>query len=363
MGTRGTYINAVLTRGLLIALGLSINILAGVGCRTTTILTETLPAPEKVTFPDSVIHNELSKQVVLAAVPGGIQGSKGLGWVRPTDLQTPPFQRPQNEELRLAPGEPLDLYLILLNQIGKPRTFLVSALLDYKQISFELDGKNGTLHEVIVPSSTEMNLPLRLNLSGNGAHDLILIAFADPYDHPLDPNTRENEQGGITGRRAVIVVGDRDDPVQRPTPVAFGKDAPTKLPLLPIRIGFASAPNGQTTHPSERYITFAQVTPGQRFAYQIWATNFGNVDKDTFNYALVGFLDFHQIDLVQDGVTVVQVRSGQEAVLDASVSVPNTKGVHELQVVYVFDPFKSILRKEVLAPFVLSSLKLGLDAR
>jgi hypothetical protein len=305
----------------------------------------------------------LSKQVIVNPIPAGVQGNRGLGISRPADLNTPPFERPQNVELDLAEGEPLELYLVLLNSLGRPRTFLVTALLDYKQVLFELDGRMGLLHEVVVPSPAEMNLPLRLTVQGAGAHDLIFVAFTDPYDHPLDPNVRENEQGSITGRRAVIVVDGRNTPVRTLTPAAFGKDAPPNLPRVPIRIGFASAPNGQTTHPSDRYIVLTHATPGQKFPYQIWVTNFGNTQKETFNYALVGFLDFHQVDLVQPNVTVVQVGSGQEAILDASVDVPNTRSIHELQIVYIFDPYQSVLRKEVLMPFVFSSLRLGLDAR
>ncbi len=320
-----------------------------------------VPAIPAVT--DVVVHSRLSSRVVLNPVPAGVQGDKGLGWARAGDLALAPAQRPQNEELSVPAGEPLDLFLILINQIGRSRTFLVTAFLDYEQVPFEVDGTSGILHEVTVPSPAEINLPLRLKANGTGAHDLILVAFADLYDHPLDPRQRESDQGSIIGRRAVIVVGDRNQPVRSLTPVAFGREAPPKLPLVPIRLGFANAPKGQMSHPSERYITFAQAPPGQGFAYQIWATNFGNDQADTFNYALVGFLDFHQIDLVQPLVTVAQVGPGQEVVLDARVDVPNSPSIHELQVVYVFDPYKSVLRKEVVMPFVFSSPRLGLDAR
>jgi hypothetical protein len=222
-------------------------------------------------------------------------------------------------ELELAEGEPLDLYLVLLNKLDKSRTFLVTILLDYKQIPFELDGQAGLLHEIQVPAATELNAPFRLAINGSGAHDLVLIGFTDPYDHPLDVAVRENELGDLTGRRAVVVVGGHAEPFRTLTPIAFGKDAPPNLPVVPIRIGFASAPGGQSTHPSQRYITFSKASPGQRFAYQIWATNFGNADKETYNYAMVGFLDFHQVDLVQPEVTLVQVGLGQEAILNGNV--------------------------------------------
>lgn len=349
-------------RGLASVLGcLATLLFLASGCQVVSIIRPS-PALGNHTIPDVTVHSEFSKQVILNPRQPALQGSRGLGIARPQDMTISPLQRLQNEELELAEGESLGLYLILLNALDKPRTFLVTILLDYKQVSFELDDRIGLLHEISVPSGTEINLPLRLNIMGSGAHDIMFIAFTDPYNHPLDSNIRENELGNLTGRRAVVIIG-RNEPFRVLRTTLFGKDAPANLPLVPIRIGFASAPNGQNTHPSQRYINLSKTGPGQMFSYQVWATNFGGAQKEIYNYAMVGFLDFHQIDLAQPDVTLAQVRPGQEAILNASVQIPSEIGIHELQIVYVFDPYKSILRQEVLAPFVFSTIRLGLDTR
>ena len=316
-----------------------------------------------VIIPDIKTHSTFSKQAVLNPVPAEFQGTQGpgLGFARPTDLQIPPFDRPQTEEFELAEGIPFAPFLILLNRAEQPVTLLVVALLDYEQVPFELDDKTGLLHEVVVPSATELNLPLHLQIAGAGMHDLALVAFVNPYSHPLDIDTRANELGNIVGRRTVVVVGEQKDPFKVLAPVIVGEDPPPNLASIPIRVGLAAAPDKQLTHPSERQIVLSEAHPAQEFPYQVWATNF-NQDVPV-DYAMIGFLDFHQVDLSQPHVTVVNLGVGQEAIINASVTMPDRTGIHEIQVIYMLDPYKSILQGQVATPFIFSTPRLGVDTR
>lgn len=314
-----------------------------------------------VAIPDIVKHTEFSNLVITNPAPSAIQG-QGLGLVQSSNLSVPPFERPQTEEFQLATGEPFAPYLVLVSQDDASLTVLVTALLDYDQVSFELDGYTGLLHEVVIPPHTELNLPMRLTVEGSGAHDLIFIAFVDPYLHSPDVNTRDSDLGNIIGRRTQIIVGDKEEPFKTLPLLAEGQDAPSEMASIPIRIGFAATPEEQTSHPSARQIVFTRVVSGESFPFQIWVTNFG--DELPVEYGMVAFLNYHQIPLNQHQVATVQLGTGrQEAILNTDVMIPEFPVIHEFQVIYVFDPYKSILHEQVSVPFVFSTVRLSLDAR
>ena len=346
---------------LLTFLTVSVGIIWFISLRGVGNGDQTDPITAKATIPDVIKHSEFSDQVIANPVPSAVQG-RGVGLVRPSDLSIPPFERPQTEEFQLTSGASFAPYLILVSQDDNPLTTLVTVLVDYNQTPFELDGRMGLLHEVVIPPHTELNLPLRLMIEGAGAHDLIFIAFVDPYSHILDVNRRDTELGNIMGRRAVIIVDGRQEPFKTISPIALGQDAPSNLASVPIRIGFAAAPSEPATHPSERPIVLAGASPGEMFSFQVWVTNFG--DQLPVEYGMVGFLNYHQVPLNQHQVTAVQLGSGrQEVILDVNVMVPETAVIHEFQVVYVLDPYESILHEQVTASFVFSTVRLGLDAR
>jgi hypothetical protein len=73
------------------------------------------------------------------------------------------------------------------------------------------------------------------------------------------------------------------------------------------------------------------------------------------------FLDYHQIKINDHEVLDVHLKGGEEAFIDTALTLPDQPGVHELQIVYVMDPYRSILRHEAAAPFVFGSPRLGIE--
>ena len=79
------------------------------------------------------------------------------------------------------------------------------------------------------------------------------------------------------------------------------------------------------------------------------------------DYALMMFYNFHQVPIQNQDVTVVRLEPGEEIVIPTSQQLVSEPGVNQLQVVYIFDPYRSILNKEVRAAFVLSDFRIAVD--
>lgn len=327
---------------------------------------------------DVVVHNAYSKDVqvntwTLAEGGNKNKGSTlvGLGFVRPEDRNTPPSQLTQNVELALNSGEPLKLDLII--ESGQSTPFLVTVLVDYKQVAFSMDGQYGLLHEIYVESTGDpdapaqvLYIPVEIDIFGPGAHDVVVLGFKNPYDRVWDPEAREsgNLSCGLGGQRIVVIVDEVESPYQNISPDVFAAAPPPEIDFG-LRVLFAELPTSSldSSHPSKRQMKFTQNgRAGKDFRYQMWLSNYALPD-DVVDIAYFRFLDYHQINFKGKDLFVVHFDGRQETIVDDFITLPSQKGVHELQIVYLFDPYKSLLREEVLAPFVMVSDCLGINVK
>ncbi|MCE5293104.1 MAG: hypothetical protein LLF94_00635 [Chlamydiales bacterium] len=357
----------------------TIMVLGAVGalsaCSAFTPAVEPTMSPN--TIKDVVVHESYSQDVQTkrwALEEGGskIKNSTqvGLGFVRLEDSNTSPDQLPQNDELHLNSGEPLKLNLIL--EAGQSSTFLVTVLVDYKQAAFSLDGQYGLLHEVYVESSGDLNtpiedlyIPIEIDITGQGAHDVFILAFGNPYDRAWDSEGRDGGSSCQTAsRRTVVIVDEVENPFQSIKPDVFGVSPPPEVDFG-LYLIFADVPASSvdTSHPSTRQMKMTEHgRAGKEFKYQLWLSNY-NLPDDVVDIGYMRFLDYHQINFKGKDLFVTHFDGRQEAIVDDSIVLPIQKGVHELQIIYVFNPYKSILNGEVLGPFVLSSSCMGIDVR
>jgi hypothetical protein len=308
---------------------------------------------------DVAIHRSFSPSVVFNNIPEGMGSGWGVGFVRPEQMSIPALERPQTEEFRLSVGENFAPYLILASNLDQPTSVLVTVLLDYKQVSFELDGETNILHKLELPAGIATNLPMNLTIDEPGAHDLIVIAFAGADEHPLDGETRLDLQPALAGRRAVVIIEGNENPCKKLLPDLMGGPIPESSSDY-LRVSLATPPDGQTDiPPADRQFTVTSVSRGQNFSFQVIAKN---EEEEHVDYAMVAFLNFRQVALDNDGVLLASLDPDEEATLDGQVHIPDAAGVYELQIVYVLDPYKSILREEVMAPFIFGSVRVGLQA-
>lgn len=322
--------------------------------------------PSSAPIRDVIAHASYSANVQLAhwTIEDGAAtiydpSQAGIGFVRPEDRTVPPDQLPQNDELHLQSGQLLRLDLVVTT--AQASDFLVTTLLDYRQVPFSLDGQYGLLHWIHVEAGQDPYIPLELQVQGVGAHDLMVVGFKNPYSRPWDENARDLPMGCLVyGRRSVVIVGSANDPIREIFPDVFGSTPPSEVDFG-IRVMFADIPTSvfDARHVSQRQMrTTTYREAGGEFAYDLWLSNF-NLPDDNVNYGLVRFFDFHQIDFRGKDLFVAHFDGRQETTVRDSLKLPSQAGVHELQIVYVFDPYKSVLRNETLAPFVFSSSCMG----
>lgn len=308
---------------------------------------------------DVVVHQKFSEAAHLDRSPWvearGI--SVGLVWPEYRDIH--PAQRPQTEEITLSVDEPFNPLLIV--QMKEETTALVSTLLDFQQVEFELDGQKGLLHEIRLEPGVELEVPIKMDISSPGIHEVVVLVFADPYNNSLDPGYRMSAfSQKYVGRRAIVMIGEENEIARELPPTLPGSKIPEDVELGLGAI-FVSQPGIRNLHPARRQLYVAQGRVGATFNYQIWLSNYG--EETTTEYALVVFQDYHQAPVSGSDVTIVRLEPNEEAVIDSRVELPRTAGVSQMQIIYVLDPYKSILREEVTAPFVFSSFRIAIEAR
>ncbi len=307
-------------------------------------------------IPGMIVH-ETQRPIVDWGIP--TRGA-GLGFVWPEHRHLPPLQRPQTEEIFLSPGQPFAPYLIL--HVGQPITVLVTAILDYQQIPFELNGKYGALHLIPLLPGGDVELPMRIDVPGEGLHDLIVIAFLDPLDFSTDPVERLSMYARLVGRRARIRVGPSNRPAREMGPILHGAPVPRGV-TLSLGVALVRPPRWPWDHPSRPggQLTVVDGKAGQPLPVAIWASNLrGEKGAD---YAMLLFFNFRQIPFRGLQAWTIHLDPDTEAILTGEVVLPSTPGIYQMQVVYVFDPYRSIREREVRAPFVFGSQRIAIRAQ
>lgn len=322
---------------------------------------EKFPEAAPVPIQDVVVHESFSEAANLDSSPWVDARGISVGFVWPEHRGVHPAQRPQTEEISLSVNEPFDPLLIV--QMKEETTALVSILLDFQQVEFELDGQKGLLHEIRLEPGVELEVPIKVDVTSPGIHELTVLIFADPYNSSLDPMYRMSGfSKKYVGRRAILMVGEENEIARELPPAWPGSNIPEDVELGLGAI-FVSQPGVRNLHPADRQLYVAQGNAGETFNYQIWVSNYGEeiTEEITTEYALVVFQDYHQVPVNGSNVAIVQLGSNEEAVIDGSVELPRTTGVSQMQIIYVLDPYKSILRGEVEAPFVFSSFRTAIQ--
>lgn len=308
---------------------------------------------------DVVVHAFWSVDVSTKAPRPGTGGARGIGLVMPQFRNVD--DRPQTVEFRLAADDTFRPYLILLNGANYSKTYIVTTILDYRQVRFELDGRSGLLHEVVVPPQTQLEIPFELKIADPGAHDVQTVAFDDPYNETLDLGYRSNLYGYVAARRAVVIVDEDESRVRALDGVKLGTPIPPDVSFAPL-VDFAVAPTEETRdiHPSRRQLYVDSVRAGEPYGFEVLLNNTMDLPA---TYALISFLDYHQVQIGGGDVMLARLEPRQQAVFEAQVNMPKDNGIRQFQVIYLFDPYGSVLRGEVAAPYVFGSPRIAFESR
>lgn len=341
-----------------------------IGCTQPTVEQPEPETPTAAQLPasamqDVVVHSAFSAQVEVNPVPQGVQGSTGLGYVRAEDRALPIAQRPQNDLFDLADTKTFQPYMIVLNNTDHAKRFLITLLLDYRQVSFTLDGQTGLLHLIDVPPSREVNIPISLTIDTPGQHDLQAIGFEDPFNTTLDLNYRTDIHGYVIARRTSVVV-DRAKQPARTLEILDDAAVPATRAQVNLDVMYLRRPTGSSEPiPAlERALIYTDtIALGQSYPLQLIVSNVGEENIEVIR-AVVPLLNYHQVAL--DGRNVLAVRleqSGEELIVNADLPLPNERGVHQFQTVYLDNPYTDLLQPSQASPFVLGSIRAALVVR
>ncbi len=301
-------------------------------------------APDQVEW---VRHLEWSPQVHYSQWPDVTHRGLLVGFVRSEDRGIHPYQRPPNDKFAVKAGERLSILLIFATGRSQAYPVMVSAFLDYEQVSFTLDGRQGLLHYLEVRPGVDTEIPLEVPVNASGWHDFFVVAFPQPDYHPRDPQERLPPALAISGRRAVICAGNCEKPDRETSKALIGQGTAVRdlnayaFPLL--------LDDGR---PAKQRLLLSAVAESQDYALQLLARNPTDRHRD---YLVLPLVDFRQTPYAGSRMLHLQMPPGSELIIPGQIRLPKAEGVHELQFVCIFDPFRDLA--EVSDPFVQSVMR------
>lgn len=229
---------------------------------------------------------------------------------------------------------PITGTITLGNHNDAPQGFRLTALLNYQQTPSTINTHTDILHTTVVNAFTDEMIEFTLQLPNQeGRYKLWWVVFGFPDEHPLDMQSRLSSSQVYSFATDIVVGNGASFPV------------PTFEPFTPYASSatFESFSGIQLTHdalsPQASWFTDT-VKANDTLPYFI---HIGNSTRPVTNYALVAFLNGLQIPIQHDepAMTVFwgTVDADSLTTIPASVQVPEGAGIHELQVLYVPDPY------------------------
>jgi hypothetical protein len=270
-----------------------------------------------------------------------LQQHRGLfaGFVQPEYRDTPINQRPAITQFTISNTGVFTSLLILGTGHEQPYPILVSAFLDYEQVSFSLDGRDGRLHYIEALPGVDLEIPLAVSMRSKGWHDFFVVVFGEPENQSVDPNDRLPGSPSLLvgGVRTVICVENCNPGSQvfstsyegRPGDRSSGSAFLAALPLS----------SNATAAPQRRLLQVVHGQPDQPFALQLWALNETNQSMD---YVVLPLLDYRQVNIGAGKVLQFSMPVGTELFVSGKITLPHEPGVHELQVIYIFNPYEAV---------------------
>jgi hypothetical protein len=301
----------------------------------------------RTVFSDVVRHESLSDDVRTGPDPNPYEasGGWGLAFVRAEHRNIPFLERTATmREFHIGPHEEFAPYLILRNsEKTTPATFLVTAIVDYRQVEFMLDGKRGLLHEVSAQPATSIELPFSLGRLSPGAHDVQVVVIVDPYRAYtvtdveaayLGPEM-QNLRTWRAVLKTVVTVEGNEEPARELHANAVGAPPPDNVPANPA-VSFA---RHGPTHPyfRENYIRTVEGEAGSSLQFRTWTSRPENVGPGV--HVIMMFVDYRQVLVNGEDVLVVGLQAGEEAILDTSITLPDTPGRHHLTALVMESPY------------------------
>ncbi|MEM8532492.1 MAG: hypothetical protein AAGF95_16735 [Chloroflexota bacterium] len=309
---------------------------------------------------DIIIHNEFSERADIGPVPEGIQGDRGIGFIREEHIHTPIDELPQNEEFHLdAEMNTFEPFLVLMNNTDQPKTFLVTLMFNYRQVPFTFNEQFGLLHLIEIPPFSNIYFPMSVPISETGRHDIQAVMFEDPFNLRMDYEFRRDVTGYAMGQRIALTVGNDHTPA-RTFDVLDLEKLPVSEEGISLDVMFRNSLQNQASDsalPHRALIHTDTVQLEQPYPLQIIVSSDGEYDAGI--KAVIPFLNYRQIALEGQDVIVTSLGVEEEAFFNTELALPEERGVHQLQAIYLVEPYANMLENKELSPFVKGSMRVA----
>jgi hypothetical protein len=258
----------------------------------------------------------------------------------------------------LQKNESMEGRVQITNAIHQKNDYLIMVLVDYKSVNFSINGMKNKTHIVTQGPMISQIYTFEIENLTAGFHDVIILTFLNPYEHSLNKEYRRATDFALMGAiRMNVLVENNLKPAADFKHVEILCN--TSYPLEGILVNKeACSPNMWTSE---------NVTQGEKLDYSI---NIGNNKKtEQRTFAIIQFLDYEQIPLNHNETELVylgQLNNSEKGSIPASLIVPKEKGVHELIVVWISDPYENVemspgVRNTDLEGRAEPSIRIGLN--
>jgi hypothetical protein len=237
----------------------------------------------------------------------------------------------------IAPGADATVRLQVTNYIGITVRIRLLALVDYRQTVVLWDDQRAETHDVLLKPEASASVRITLPAPAEGFHDWLLIGFYQPDEHREDNDFRKASKEMILVYRVNLYVGRKLSDIHPPEVRFQTLDQRDKTyPITGVLLNRAG--------PSDPWRIWVRdrVQAGGTLDYFV---NVSNDQQQPMRLAIVGFLDYRQIDIDSHGAApalFVRLDADREAFIPVQLRVPEAAGPHELLVLWIIDPFQPL---------------------
>lgn len=227
---------------------------------------------------------------------------------------------------------PITGTITLGNHNATPNNFAITALVNYEQTPSTIGTDTETIHLVTVNAFSDKNFDFMVQLPNQeGRYKLWWVVFVFPDKHDLDRQSRISLSKVNSFASDILVGADANFP----SPI-YQKLASTSS----VSTGFSGGPeiNRSSSDPQAGWFTDT-VKVDTRLSYFV---HLGHSNRPITNYALVAFLDGYQIPVQRhapDAVFWGIIEADSFLAVPATVQTPRVTGIHELEVLYIPEPY------------------------
>jgi len=240
--------------------------------------------------------------------------------------------------------------------------YLMLALLDYKIVPVYYNGIISAKHLFNLSPMESIIYPYKMANISAGYHDMMILNFKNPDNHSTNISDRLNTYSQMGNVRFNAIVENNN------TKPLLNYNNSIKNILIEDN-NTSNSFDGLLINKepfSSNVWLCENVTKNEILNYYI---NIGNYNSDNKTYAIIQLLDYDQIPITSNDPEYIyygQIQNNESASIPANLKVPDKKGVYELIVIFVANPYEQLevnpgVQNSGINTLVESSLRIELN--